>query len=949
MTKLLSRFRPELRDLIRANFKDFTQIQKQALPPILDGKDTLVIAPTGSGKTEAAFLPVMDALAAEAAAAKTEAGESSGSGKGAKKGKRPKRTEGISALYIAPLRSLNRDMLRRMEDWCESLGCRVEVRHGDTTQYQRGKQRTNPPQMLITTPETLQAILPAKVMRKHLRSVKYVIIDEVHELVSDKRGTQLAAGLERLRNACGDFQAIGLSATVGTPEVVADYYGLDEIIVDKSFKGLRLRVEKPDNVVKRIGELTGKKSTLIFTNTRVATELLTQQLRAGKDVGIHHSSLSKEERIETERQLKEGDLKTLVCTSSMELGIDVGEIEQVVQLNSPRQVARLIQRTGRSGHTRGGTSRGTVLATDFDDILEASVIARHALKSEIEETEFFESSMDVLAHQIAGLALDYGDISVEDAYRIIGRAYPYRRLTFEQFGEALEVLKRLRLVGWSGEGISRRRNTLFYYYSNLSTIPTYKRYTVVDLASRKPVGVLDEEYIIDCRVNSLFILKGEAWRIVDFRGRRVMVVPVSEIGAETPVWVGEDIPVPYDVAQEVGRIRRSISAMLGKGKTPKQMARKLDLPLNAKGLSAAASAVRKQRKQGKVPTDKTITIEKFVERYHQIVINTCFGTKVNDALSRILASMLSSRYGESVGVQVDPYRIILTGMVLEEEDVEEVLKSIDPKSVRQILEKTVAKTNLFRFSFVHVGKRFGVFRDDTNFREINMKRVISAYRGTAVYKETLSELFKKYFDLENSRRALERIRAGGVKIVPQRLTTLSQFGLEQFRDAVLAETPERAIIETVKKRLMGRRVNLVCLNCGEVMRHRAISKLEYPLNCPSCDSWMIAYMGKTEEELSRIVRKHGRGESLTKEEGKFLKRARQSAGLVHSYEGRALIALNARGVGPQTAGRILDLNLHDEDFYKEILRSEREFVRTSRFWKGRKKSRKKKGRKKSKG
>ncbi len=909
MTKLLSRFRPELRDLIKANFKDFTQIQKQAMPPILGGRDTLVIAPTGSGKTEAAFLPVINNLIGN-------------------------QDHGIIALYIAPLRSLNRDMLRRMEEWCASLGCRVEVRHGDTTQSQRSRQRIKPPQLLITTPETLQAILPAKVMRKHLQSVRYVIIDEVHELVSDKRGTQLAVGLERLRNVCGGFQTIGLSATVGTPQVVADYFGLTEIIIDRSFKGLELRVEKPAGLIRRISQMTGKKSTLIFTNTRVATELLTRQLRAVKDVGIHHSSLSKEERVETEKQLKEGKLKTLVCTSSMELGIDVGQIEQVIQLNSPRQVARLIQRVGRSGHTTDRTSKGVILATEFDDILEASVIAKHALRSKIEKTDFFENSLDVLAHQVVGLTLDYGDISKRDAYLIIKRAYPYRNLTPAQFDSVIDVLKQLRLIGWRGEEISRRRNSLFYYYANLSTIPTYKRYTVIDLASHKPVGVLDEEYIVDCHVNSLFILKGEAWRIVDFRDRRVMVVPVSDIGAETPVWVGEDIPVPYEIAQEVGRLRREISCLIDRGRSCREICKHLGLPLNPRGMASIVKTITEQKKQGSLPTDKRITVEKYIGNYHQVVINTCFGTRVNEVISRILASLLGSRYGETIGVRIDPYRIVLTGLLLEKDDVIKTLRGIRPDTVKEILEKTILQTNLFRFSFVHVGKRFGVFKEDTNFREINIRRVIDAYKDTAVYQETLREMFNKYFDLENAKTVLKRIRDGDIEIVSQVFTTISQFGLEQFRDAVQAEVPERAIIETVRKRLMNRKVNLVCLNCGEIMRHRTIDKLEFPLQCPVCESWMISCMGKTEEELSRIVRLQRRGEQLSKDEIRFLKRARQSAGLIHSYEKRALMALNARGVGPRTASRILDLNLNDDDFFREILRAEKEFVRTSRFWKG---------------
>jgi len=907
---VLDRFTPELKRLVESNFDELSSIQEQAIPAILEGKNILSIAPTGSGKTEAAFLPILDFLFRE-------------------KSTKP----GIHALYIAPLRALNRDMLGRMEKWCEELELNIEVRHGDTPQSQRAKQRLKPPDILITTPETLQAILPAKVMRKHLESVKHVIIDEVHELISDKRGTQLAVGLERLRKVCGNFQTIGLSATVGTPELVADFFKLEETIIDESLKHLELRVEKPSHVLTRISDISGKKSTLIFTNTRVATELLTNQLKGVKDVGIHHSSLSKEERIEAEKKLKGGYLKTLVCTSSMELGIDVGDIEQVIQFNSPRQVSRLIQRVGRSGHRRDMTSRGTVLTGDFDDLIEASVVAKDALEGRLEKTDFFGNSLDVLSHQIVGLTMDYGDIAINDAFTIIKKAYPYKNLKRKQFDSVVDVLKRLRLVGWTETMLSRRKNSLFYYYENLSTIPSYQRYTVIDIAASKPVGVLDEEFVAECYANDVFILKGEAWRIVDFRDRRVMVVPVSDIGADTPVWVGEDIPVPYEVAQEVGRLRGVIAEMATKGKERGDITKKVELPVDAKGLDFLIKTLKEQSEKGLVPTDKLVVVENYIEDYNHIVINSCFGTKVNETLSRLLGALLSSKYGETVGIKVDPYRIILTASGLTKDDVIKTIRGLNPFSVQSILEKIISQTSLFRFAFVHVGKRFGIFKKDANFREINLKRVMDAYEGSAVYDETLTEVFKKYFDLEDTKKVLADIKSKAVKIESQSLTPLSKFGLEEFRDAVRAEVPEKAIVDTVRNRLVQKKVSLVCLHCGHVERERTIERLEFPMKCASCDSWMLANMGSKAEELSKIVKKTNRGEPMEKGERKFLKRAHQSASLIYSYGKEALLAMNARGVGPMTTERILEKKPKGDDFFKEILKAEREFVRTSRFWK----------------
>ncbi|MFQ6105662.1 MAG: DEAD/DEAH box helicase, partial [Candidatus Hydrothermarchaeaceae archaeon] len=437
----------EVRDsLSELGFKKPTEAQEMAIPEILSGKNVLLIAPTGIGKTEAAVLPVFDKFL----------------------GRRP---DGISILYITPLRALNRDMLDRLEWWSKKLGINISVRHGDTTQHMRRKQALAPPDMLITTPETLQAVLPGAVMKKHLRNVRWVIVDEIHELAEDTRGAQLSVGLERLSELTGrSFQRIGLSATIGSVKRVARFLaGRHDMKVLKvsTSKNMELNVErvkpcKEDKVtagrvfagidasarLRRMAELfRSYRSTLIFVNTREMAEVLASRFRTmGENVGIHHSSLSQEVRIATEEDFKKQKLKALICTSSLELGIDVGSVDLVIQYSSPRQVTRLLQRIGRSGHAVGRKSRGVIVATDPDDILESLVIARRAYDEKPEEVEVEENPYDVLAHQLVGLALDFGKISKKRAFEIVRRSFVFSKLTFEEFEEVLSFMSRLRLI-----------------------------------------------------------------------------------------------------------------------------------------------------------------------------------------------------------------------------------------------------------------------------------------------------------------------------------------------------------------------------------------------------------------------------------------------------------------------------------------------------------------------
>src|SRR6056297_1448603 len=404
-----ARLGSEVREaLSEQGFTTPTEPQREAIPPLAEGRNALVLAPTGTGKTETAMLPVFDAIVAARDAP----------------GDRPR--YGISALYITPLRALNRDMMDRLEWWGERLGVEVAVRHGDTTQYERSKQADDPPDVLITTPESLQAILTGSKMRVALEDVAHVVIDEVHELAAAKRGAQLTVGLERLRRVAGPFQRVGLSATVGDPEEVGrflvgtgkrdpdrtgdsgfetvevaagtrtDVRVLDPDITDRdaTLAGELAVDETTASHVRTIREIVADhESTLIFVNTRQTAEALgsrfktlaeTEREAAGEgdaaptEIELHHGSLSKEVRIDVEDRFKSGDLDGLVCTSSMELGIDVGRVDHVVQYGSPREVSRLLQRVGRAGHRRDQTSHGTIVTSSPDDTHEALAIARKA-------------------------------------------------------------------------------------------------------------------------------------------------------------------------------------------------------------------------------------------------------------------------------------------------------------------------------------------------------------------------------------------------------------------------------------------------------------------------------------------------------------------------------------------------------------------------------------------
>src|SRR3990170_2663763 len=442
-----------LKRLEKEGSLEASPIQELAIPAILRGENVLLIAPTGTGKTLAAILPVLDRFLET---------------------RSEQKTRGISVLYVTPLRALNRDLLRRLEEMGRDLDVRIQVRHGDTPISARSMQARSPPDVLITTPETLQAILIGRRMREHLRSVRWVVVDEVHELATDERGVQLSVALERLLELTGvEFQRIGLSATIGEPERIGQFLvGRGRkvaILQSDEIRDLQIRVSsvEPSEADRKDGDRLGlppstmararriltliesHESTLVFTNTREQAEALAAQMQAlgaGGKVRVHHGSLSREMREEGEKEFQEGKLKALICTSSLELGIDIGSVDFIVQFTSPRETTRLVQRIGRSGHTLKGTARGVVLTIGTDDILESAVLVKRAREGRLERPIIHEKAYDVLAHQIVGLLLQKRRMTLEEIIQVVQRTYSFRELESDELERVLRQLEDLRLV-----------------------------------------------------------------------------------------------------------------------------------------------------------------------------------------------------------------------------------------------------------------------------------------------------------------------------------------------------------------------------------------------------------------------------------------------------------------------------------------------------------------------
>ncbi len=874
--------------LYEKGIQEPTEIQKIAIPLILEGKNVLIISPTGSGKTEAAILPVMHRIV---------------------NSKEPRK--GISCIYITPLRALNRDMLKRLRYFGEKLNIQISVRHGDTPQSERRKQSLNPPDIMITTPETFQIMFLGKKLKDALRHVRFVIVDEVHELAGDERGAQLAVALERLKRLT-NFQIIGLSATVGNPEEIAKFLSPDKEIItvkirDKNIANIEVRypTENADDVAAIMGcekeyastlidiwkEAMKHRATLLFVNTRCTAEDIGMRYNLWlKDppIEVHHGSLSKEHRIKVENELKEGKIKMLICTSSLELGIDVGIVDLVIQYNSPRQVTKLIQRVGRSGHRQGAISKGIIYAENPVELWEAGAIAKLMVKGWIENVKIRKKPIMVLFNQIVAMANSERKINAMEAYEIVKSAYPFRDLTWEEFEEVLFFAKENKKIWYDGFEFGKSRGGNMYFYDNISMIPDEKSYRVVS-TDGKFIGLVDERFVSTLNPGESFVMGGKTWRVINIYGEKVIVEYIMDISIP-PRWIGEEIPVPYEIAIEDPTMKF----------------------MNDKA--------KEKLENFKLWKKDEITIER---GENLIFVGIRGGTKGNYTLGLAISSLLSQKIGESVEFSITPYSIAFFNPHVAEKDIENIFKKLT--NLRGLLKIVIKNSRVFKYTFLHVARKMGVIGKNSSITNTKIEKIANTYKNSVLYREVLNKILHDYMDIENAEKILKEIQKGNIKIKFRKLSNEAKLLLESKGDLASPILATRPVLEAVHKRLMNEEMILLCLSCKKSM-HIKVKNFEKAI-CPFCGSVRVTLLKPYEEKLINEIKKGN------KIKASDMERLIGISHLLRRHRRIGAMALAGRGIGLTAAARILSIPYDDElEVVKRILKEELKYAKNRQFW-----------------
>ncbi|NLS76107.1 MAG: DEAD/DEAH box helicase [Chloroflexi bacterium] len=859
-------FIPPVREWFHKALGEPTPPQALGWPPIQRGKNVLILSPTGSGKTLAAFLCGINDIYARLADGDAESG--------------------VQLLYVSPLKALNNDIERNLRtplagirEEAEAQGTplpplRVAVRTGDTPTSARASMVRRPPHILITTPESLYLILTSPVAREMLRTVRALIIDEIHTLCGNKRGAHLALSVERLERLTGrPLQRIGLSATQRPLEEVARFLGGLEpageggdhaprpvTIVDAGRqKPLDLQVITPvhnlrqvpggsiwSSVIPQVLNLIREhRTTLVFANGRRGAERCADRLNeqyaaegenedapqlaalgvidtsalspdgVPKGIGMfgtgapagpfraHHGSISKAVRLQLERDLKEGRLPALVGTSSLELGIDIGAIDLVVQLQSPKSVSRGLQRVGRSGHLVGQTSVGRIYPTHPEDLLEAAAVAGGMLCGEVEATHTPQNCLDVLAQQIVAM-VSVDEWDVDELYALVRRAYPYHRLTPGVYRGVLDMLSgkypsaafrelrpRLawdrvhgRLAPLPGSNLTALRNS--------GTIPDRGYYGVYLPDRETRLGELDEEFVFETHPGDVFALGSQTWRVVEMDEDRVIVSDAAGHIPRMPFWRGDSIYRDYELGLRLGELRQQLAERVAA--LPPAPEDGGDLWTNpaaetmrwlqegfALDASSARNAIQYVQGQieslGAISSDRTVILETFTDALgdSRLVIHSCLGGRVNSAWALVLAHAFRERLGSSLEVQSDDDGILFRFPNVDRELPLDLVSSIGPAEARERLLAELPGSALFGAHFrmnaarammlpgVRGNRRTPFWLQ--RLRAKDLLAVATKFEDFPIIAETYRDCLRDVLDVDHLQELLEGIQSGRVRVL----------------------------------------------------------------------------------------------------------------------------------------------------------------------------------------
>ncbi|HEX7587948.1 MAG TPA: DEAD/DEAH box helicase, partial [Anaerolineae bacterium] len=869
MQNPLDNFSPPVRTWFQETLGEPTPPQSQGWLPIQRGEHTLILAPTGSGKTLAAFLWGIDNLyrtvqnepgsKSERPSPKAELGHSR-----TKPSIAHKAPEGVRLLYVSPLKALNNDIERNLRAPMEGIRAaaarlgetlpllRAAVRTGDTPTAARAAMLKTPPHILITTPESLYLMLTSPRAREMFRTVRTVIVDEIHTLVGNKRGVHLSLTLERLEHLASQrVQRIGLSATIKPLEEAARCLGgqveQDEIlsyrpvtVVDAGYlKPLDLQVITvvddfnnlpgetiwPSVVPQVLNDIRRHHTTLVFTNNRRLAERTADRLNAqfaaeqnedvepgstevlapgglARDRGMfaigaegifraHHGSMSKDARRQMEEELKSGRLPALVGTSSLELGIDIGAVDLVVQLQSPKSVAQGLQRVGRSGHSVGETSVGKIYATFREDLVEAAAIARGMLDGDVEPTQTPRSPLDVLAQQIVAMVAceEWSEDSLFDLAR---QAYAYRDLTHATFQLVLGMLsgkyEQVRAkISW--DKINRRLaalpGTRLLATMNAGTISDTGAFGVYLGDNKTKVGELDEEFIFETRTGDAFLLGSHTWRVREIKDDRIIVDDASGAMPRMPFWNGDYPWRPYELGVRIGRFRREVAEMIAgtDGQPPQPVERieqflMLNYALDDKSARNLVAHVQRQLEAtGVMASDTTIVAESFQDAIGEprLVLHTPFGGRVNGAWALALTSALRERLGADVETQTNDDGILFRFPQTTAASID-LIQQMTPREARERILRELPNSAVFGAHFrmnaaraLLLPKMRGKKRTPFWLQRLKAKDLLAGvrkYDDFPIVAETYRDCLQDVFDLPHLEQVLSGIQSGAIRFVP---------------------------------------------------------------------------------------------------------------------------------------------------------------------------------------